>query len=162
MTDQLRECIESLPGAVIIIGMGNRDRADDGVGLELAKRLKKKYPNRVFSEEDKSVEGIVFEQIERKDMETILFIDATDFGGNPGDVKCFKAEDAQRFVPAISTHKVPITLLMEVVQQHGRKPLLLGIQPESLDFLGSMSPSMMKTLHDLEETFIRFFNEEYT
>jgi len=160
MINQLRECIETHPGAVIIIGMGNRDRADDGVGLELAQRLKKRYPNRVFSEEDKSVEGIVFEQMERKDVETILFIDATDFGGNPGDVQCFKSEDAQRFVPSFSTHKVPITLLMEVVEQHGKKPLLLGIQPESLDFLASMSPSMMKTLHGLEEAFLWFFNKE--
>ena len=160
MICKLRECIESRPGTVILVGMGNRDRADDGVGLELAKRLKKKYPNCVFSEEDKSVESIVFEQIERKDVETILFIDATDFGGNPGDVQCFKTEDAQRFVPAISTHKVPMTLLMDVIEQHGKRPLLLGIQPESLDFLGPMSPSMVAIIRRLEEAFIRFFNEE--
>ena len=160
MTYQISECIGTRPGAVILVGMGNRDRADDGVGLELAERLKKRYPNHVFSEEDKSVEGIVFEQMERQDIDTILFIDATDFGGNPGDVQCFRSEDAQRFVPSFSTHKVPITLLMEVVEQHGKKPLLLGIQPESLDFLASMSPSMEEILRRLEEEFIRFFNEE--
>ena len=157
---QILECIETHPGAVILVGMGNRDRADDGVGLELAEKLKDRYPNRVFSEQEKSVEGIVFEQVDRKDVETILFIDATDFGGSPGDVQCFKAEDAQRFVPAISTHKVPMTLLMEVIEQHGKRPLLLGIQPESLDFLGPMSPSIVTTLHRLEEAFLRFFNEE--
>jgi len=144
------------PRSTVIVGLGNLDRADDGAGIVLAEQLKVHYSDQVFSEKEQSVESIVLYLLERNDAETFLFIDSADFGGRPGEVKIFQVEDAKRFVPAFSTHKVPIALLMELLAQRGKKPILLGIQPESLEFLGKMSISVEKRLVLLEKLLKRF------
>ena len=149
-----------IPRSVVIIGLGNLDRADDGLGITLAVRLKDRYPGHVFSEKEKSVEEIVFELLERKDIRAFLFVDATDFGGKPGEVRLFSAEDTERFVPSFSTHKVPITHLMELILQRGKRPFLLGVQPGSLEFFGKMSPSAQNALDRLEKDLNRFLDRK--
>lgn len=148
------------PDTLALIGMGNPDRADDGFGIELARRLKVHFPDQVFSEQEKSVEGIVLDLLGCERFDVFLLIDATDFGGEPGEVQFFSVEDAKRFVPAFSTHKVPITLLMEMVRQHGKKSFLLGLQPESLEFFGEMSPIVIDVLNDLEKVFHTFLGRK--
>jgi hydrogenase maturation protease len=143
----------------LVIGLGNRDRADDGIGLELANRLKERFPGRVLSEEDRSVEGIVLENLDRADIQTFVFVDATSFGQEPGELKWFSMEDASRFVPALSTHKVPMSLLMETISNHEKDAYLLGIQPQSLEFMGPMSSAIKKILEELEKGMILLLNE---
>jgi len=139
-----------------VIGLGNPDRADDGAGIVIASKLKEKYPQSVFLETDRSVEGIVLELLERNSIKTFLFLDASDFGGKPGEIKLFSHEDAKRFIPAVSTHKVPITFLIEIILKQGRKAFLLGIQPGSLEFMGKISPAVEKTVSILENLLIKF------
>lgn len=143
------------PGTIAIIGLGNIDRSDDGFGIELARRLSGRWPGPVFSEDKKSVEGIVFDIVERKGVDIILFIDAVDFGGSPGDLRLFHHEDAERFLPSFSTHKVPIALLMGVIAQHGKKPYLLGCQPESLAFMGNISTVVSDAMSALKELMLQ-------
>lgn len=145
------------PGSVVLIGLGNPDRGDDGFGIDLVGRLKSCCPDRVFSEREKSVEGIVVELLEREEIDTFVFVDATDFGGNPGELKIFTAEDVDRFVPALSTHKVNISILIQLIQQHGRKPFLIGIQPKSVAFMEEMSPEIKKVIDWLEASLHKFF-----
>src|SRR4030042_252830 len=73
------------PGSMIIIGLGNPDRADDGAGIQLAGLLEKRFPDQVFSERERSVEGLVLEHIEAQKTETILFVDAASFSPVPGE-----------------------------------------------------------------------------
>ncbi|MFH1941259.1 MAG: hydrogenase maturation protease [bacterium] len=162
---KLNDIISSLrasvsPDSVVMIGLGNRDRSDDGFGLELARRLKERFAERIFSEDEKSVEGIVLELIEREDVQTFLFVDATDFSGGPGEVRLFTDNDGEQFVPSFSTHKVPISLLIEIIRQHGKKFLLLGVQPESTQLFGGFSRSILDVMDRLEEEFVQFFNEK--
>jgi hydrogenase maturation protease len=137
--------------SIAVIGLGNPDRADDGLGIILSEKLQRKYPERVFSERQRSVEGIVINLLERKEIDTFIFVDATDFGGEPGETKLFTAIDMERFMPAFSTHKVPISMLMDLIVQQGKKPILLGVQPGSVELLGEMSPGVLKTMKDLEK-----------
>jgi hydrogenase 3 maturation protease len=143
---------------IAVVGLGNEDRADDGFGLHLARRLKDQWPGPVFSEEKRSAEGIVFDIHEREDIDVILFVDAMDFGGKPGDVKLFDVEDAKRFVPTFSTHKVPITLLMGTLVQYGKKPFVMGFQPARLDLFQSMSSVAQTALDGVEESLLRALN----
>ena len=137
--------------SIVIIGLGNPDRADDGIGIALAEKLRERFPGRSFSEQDRSVESIVIDCIENNRVGVILFIDATDFGGEPGEIRLFTLKETERFVPSFSTHKVPITLLMGLVNQKNKKSFLLGIQPQSIGFLGKMSPIIETRLHELDK-----------
>lgn len=145
-------CSESL----VVIGLGNPDRADDGIGIELVSRLRAHFPEQVFLETEQSVESLVSRFLDKEEIDTIVFVDASDFGGVPGEVKFFKAEDTERFVPAISTHKVPITILMRLIQEKGKIPILLGVQPVSVEFFRKMSSPVKSTLCMIERAFILF------
>jgi hydrogenase maturation protease len=128
---------------LVIVGIGNSERGDDGCGLQIAFQLKARSQKRAFLETEKSVESFVQDFIEDESIETILFIDATDFGGKPGvEFQLFTAAGAKRFVSGVSTHKVPITLLIGLIRQRGKTFYLLGFQPGNLEFLGKMSPAV--------------------
>ena len=148
----LKEAIRR--GSLAVVGMGNRDRADDGLGLDLAERLKDRRSGLVFSEEERGVEGIVFDLIERDDVDTVVFVDAANFGGQTGELRLFDVHDAERFIPSFSTHKVPITLLMGLVDQKGKTPYLLGVQPKDTTLFSPMTSIVASRLDDLIRVFL--------
>ena len=145
------------PGSLAVIGLGNEDRADDGFGIALASGLKELFPDRVYSERERSVEALVFDLLERDEIKTILFVDVADFGAEPGVISLFDMESAVHFVPPISTHKVPMTFLMNILCERKKTPFILGVQPMSLTFMGRMSEPVQEALSILHEFFIRFF-----
>ena len=148
------DCLRRNSAAVI--GLGNPDRADDAVGILIAARCKTLFPDRVFMETDVSVEGTVLRILENRSIESVWFLDAVDFGGAAGEIRKFDIEDADQFVPAISTHKVPMTLLMNLLKQHGKEAFLLGVQPCTIDFLGEMSGGIKKVVSGVEEYLSEF------
>jgi hydrogenase maturation protease len=137
-----------------VIGLGNPDRADDAVGILLAAKCKTVFPDRVFLETETSVEGAVLRILDDRSIGLVWFVDAVGFGGAAGEIRKFEVQDADQFVPAISTHKVPMSLLMNLLAQHGKTAFLLGIQPGILDFMGKMSDSVSKVISDAERYLI--------
>ena len=146
------------PESVALIGLGNEDRADDGFGIMLASRIKDRFPDHVYSEKDRSVEGLVFDLLERPDIRNILFVDLADFGGSPGELSLFDGESAEQFIPVFSTHKVPIVFLIQMVIQQNKTPYILGVQPLSVTFIGTMSEPVALRLNELEEFFIGYWS----
>ena len=142
--------------SMAVIGLGNLDRADDGVGLALVSRLQVYLPERIFLETEHNVEALVLRLLDREDIQTILFIDATHFGGEPGHVRFFRVENSRQFFPVVSTHQVPLSLLMNMIVDHGKLPFLLGIQPKSVQLFGPMSLEVQETMNLLEKVIIEF------
>ena len=143
-----------LKESVAVIGLGNPDRADDGVGIVLASILKTHFPDRIFLETERHVEQLVLDLIENPNIKTILFVDAVDFGGPGGTIKQFGVEESRRFMPSVSTHRVPIGFLMHLLTQEGKIAYLIGVQPESLELMGEMSPSVEKTVSKIAKGII--------
>ena len=129
------------------IGLGNRDRGDDAVGLRFVDDLRQLNPNFFFSEED-GLEKAVLEVIKRKDVHNVVFVDVCDMGSEPGKINLLQAEDVKE---SVTTHKVPIAVLMALLKKEGKNPLLLGIQPESLEFEGDISNTMKDSLKNIED-----------
>jgi hydrogenase maturation protease len=144
----------ALSRGTLVIGLGNPDRADDGAGTAIVSHWKARLKERAFFDTETSAETAVFEGLEVPDTEVFLFVDAADFGGRPGEIRVFGAAESARFQPAISTHKVPIDLLMQMIRSRGRQAYLLGIQPGSLELFGRMTEgvaeavALLKTLLD--------------
>ncbi len=153
--DLLQECGD--PASVALIGLGNSDRADDGIGIGVAEALCDQFPQNVFSENRRTLEGIVFDLVEREEIRIILFLDATHFSGEPGSIQLFNNDDAQSFTSSFTTHKVPITLLMDVIQQKGKESYLIGIQPGTLHMLAPMSNAVQETFTGLTALFESFY-----
>jgi len=133
------------------IGLGNRDKGDDAVGLEIIDRLSHLNKGRFYSEEQ-GLESSILGIMKIKDIHNIIFIDACDLDSEPGEICLVRNEgvDDRR----ISTHKHPISLLMALLEKEGKKSYLLGIQPESVErknaFSESVSSSCKKIIEAIE------------
>lgn len=137
-----------LKGKVIVLGIGNTLRSDDGVGSILASRLKSKVPFTVW-DVGVSPENYL-EKIVREKPDSVVIIDAVDFGGTPGEFKALEAEEVKT-ANLFSTHNASISLLINYLQSQIKVDIIiLIIQPKSLVFGETLSPEVAKTLAELE------------
>ncbi len=130
----------------VVVGLGNPDRADDGAGIEIVSKWKARLGRRAFLDTETSAETIVLDHLSDPDADVFLFVDAADFGGKPGDFRLFGIGDQELFRPALSTHQVPMDLLMGLIASRRKDVFLLGIQPGSLEPLGGMTPEVSETV----------------
>jgi hydrogenase maturation protease len=140
----------ALSRTTVVIGLGNPDRADDGAGIEIVSHWKARLKERAFFDTETSAETAVFDGLEDPEAEVFLFVDAADFGGEPGEIRLFGREETDRFQPAISTHKVPIGLLTQMIRSRGRQAYLLGIQPGSVELFGGMTGGVREAVKTLQ------------
>ncbi|MEO0089273.1 MAG: hydrogenase maturation protease [candidate division WOR-3 bacterium] len=135
---------------VLVVGIGNRDRGDDGIGSLIAERLIKEGFKNVLDCE-RTPENYLSKIIEKKP-EKIIFIDACDFGGKIGEVRIFKKEEWENFKKfSLSTHTLPISLLLSLIEKLINSEIyLLGIQVKETNF----SQSLSKELNNLFEEIV--------
>jgi hydrogenase 3 maturation protease len=142
-----------LSGKVLILGIGNTLRSDDGIGSILAVRIQGKVPHIVY-DAGSSPENYLGKIIKDKP-DTILLIDAVDFGGKAGEIRMLEGEDIQT-VNFFSTHDASISLAIDYLKKSLGKVdiFILAIQPKVLAFGDKLSPEITGTLKEIEEWFI--------
>jgi len=145
-------------GSVRIFGLGNPYRGDDAAGLVLADRLKQRFPGRVFSESATSPEAWVLAAADDASVGTVLFVDAADFGGIPGEARLFDSDSAARFIPALSSHQAPLGLFFEWLGEKGKRGFLIGLQPAALSFGNPLSIPVSEALGLLEQNLFSFLS----
>ncbi|MFO8078091.1 MAG: hydrogenase 3 maturation endopeptidase HyCI [Thermoplasmatota archaeon] len=119
----------------LIVCIGNRDGGDDAVGPFIADQLKTKNLDDV----DVLDVGIAPENftdvIKRKKPDILLLVDAVDMGLKPGEIR--QVSKGHLGVMHISTHGIPLSLLMTYFERYIDTVLLFGIQPKQMK--GSMT-----------------------
>jgi len=142
-----------LSGKVIILGIGNTLRSDDGAGSILANRIKDKVHFQVF-DSGPTPENYL-EKIIKENPDNILILDAADFGGSPGEYRVIEAEEL-RTVNFFSTHNASITLTINYLKNSIKADIIiLIIQPKTIAFSDILSEEVSKTLDFLEGWFSR-------
>lgn len=142
---------QHLSGKVVIAGIGNTFRSDDGIGSLLAQRLKDKIPYTVFdvaSSPENYLGKIIKEQ-----PDNIILIDAVDFGGSPGEFREIDAEEVKT-TNLFATHNSSIALVINYLQSNITADIIvLIIQPKILSLGDNLSPEVAHTLEKLEHWF---------
>ena len=65
--------------------------------------------------------------------DTVLFLDAVECGAAPGAVVLLDAAEMASRFPQVSTHRISLGLLAQMIEANGRTRVwLLGVQPASL------------------------------
>jgi hydrogenase 3 maturation protease len=139
---------EFLKGAkrVVVVGVGNEMRGDDGAGVALARKLKK-IKKLTAIEGGVAPENITI-KIKRLKPSHLIFVDAADFGGKPGEV--IVADPSAIIGKTVSTHTLPLSLMAEYLKHEtGARILVLGIQPEHAIFGCEMSQPVKKAVEKL-------------
>lgn len=140
-----------LSGKVVIMGIGNTLRNDDGIGSILAERIKDRVPYLVY-DAGPSPENYLGKIIKDKP-DNIVIIDAVDFGGKPGEFRVVEGDDIKT-VNLFSTHNASISLTINYLQSHLKVDIIiLIIQPKNIGFGDKLSPEITGTINELEHWF---------
>ena len=142
------DLIAFLKGRVCILGFGNRLWRDDGVGSCIAEALQD-CPN-LDSVDGGFVPENHLEVVASKNPDTILMIDAADFGGEPGEVRLLQPGEVA--LAGISTHAGSPQMLGKYLEARtGARVALLAIQPKDTSEGNELSPEVSATLKELVE-----------
>ena len=145
-----------LQGRAAVVGVGNVARGDDGVGVRLAELIRElrlplaglrvvvagSSPERILT----ALSGGEFAHV--------LFLDAVEFGGEPGAVILLDSAGMIARWPQISTHQLSLGLLAQMIEAGGAtKAWLLGVQPASLSTGAGLSPKVQAAAELLADLF---------
>ncbi|MBI5838701.1 MAG: hydrogenase 3 maturation endopeptidase HyCI [Chloroflexi bacterium] len=139
---------------VLLLGVGNRLRGDDGIGSYLVKRLKKKVNIPLIDAGD--VPENYIGPIETSGANLVLIVDAADFGANPGEITLVELNQLKDF--GVSTHSANLALLFKVIPKEKRPDaLLVAVQPKSTETGRGLSEAVRESLDGLEHLFLQLF-----
>ena len=147
LRSRIRSCGE---GRVCLMGVGNPERGDDGLGVRLAQELA------LLGVPDVVVAGTEPERfmgrVAEGGYDHLILLDAVDFGGAPGSAVWLDRHALASRCPQVSTHRLSLGLLAQWVESGGKtRAWLLGVQPQSLGPAGRLSPAVQRTLEILRD-----------
>jgi len=145
-----------LKGRVLLIGAGNTLRGDDGAGPAVIAQLEGKVNASLLDVGE--VPESYFSRIFEAQADTIVFLDAANFGGAPGDLAVLEPEDLAGC--SISTHQMPVDLFFRYIRQNSAAGMFaLGIQPAQIGFGEPMSAAVAEAVQALAELLQRLLTE---
>jgi hydrogenase 3 maturation protease len=146
-----------LKGRVIIMGVGNPLRSDDGVGPALVQELRKSLPKEktgvTLIDAGEVPENYLTPVINLKP-DTILIIDAADFQSHPGDARIVDSTEVKNM--GLSTHNASLAMIMDLLKEEtGASIHLLGIQPMRTHLGVGFSDEIKKTVEEISNIIIK-------
>jgi hydrogenase 3 maturation protease len=147
-TDIRTELSRRFKGSVLLIGTGNTLRGDDGAGPALIALLEGKVAASLLDAGE--VPESYFSRIQAAKADTIVVIDAANFGAAPGDLAVLEAEAIAEC--GTSTHQMPLNLFFRFIKGNSNTEIFaVGIQPAQIGFGESMSPAVAASVQALAE-----------
>ena len=123
-------------GTVVVVGIGNTLMADDGAGSLVAERLRERYPDVVFDAALAPENYLA--PIRRAAPDAVVLVDASDFGGSPGEVRTATADDVEGLM--LGTHAAPLSMFMKMIDHEtGADVRLVAIQAADTAFGADMT-----------------------
>lgn len=144
----IEELAAGLSGKAVVVGVGQLGHGDDGAGILVARMLAESGIVQVV--ESGNTPELDTWRIREMAPDYVLFIDAVDFNGSPGDVALLHSSELN--ASGLDTHRAPLKLTMEYLESElGCKCRLLAIQPFSVRYGAPMS-------EDVKRSAINIFN----
>ena len=146
LTTSLRDLLR---GRVCIVGVGNRQRGDDGAGPRVIDG-RRPAAGGVWLDAGIVPENFL-EPIARTNPDTVLIVDAVDFGGLPG--VCRLMDAAAMHTAAVSTHAGSLSLLSDYLSARtGARIKVMAIQPETIEVREGLSQAVEESVLQLTAT----------
>lgn len=158
LEQELRDYLGEGERRVVLMGVGNPMRGDDGVGVAVIQRLQNMGLPNVLLLNAETVPESYLGKVESHEPTHVLLVDAANFGGRPGETKLIDSEHIGG--QAVSTHKLPLTLSIGYIENSlGIRVLLLGVQPKTVTFGEDMTPELAEASKRIAETLHRILSE---
>jgi len=116
--------------------IGNRDGGDDGVGPYIADKLRDEFTVLDCGVVPENYTSVV----KKQNPENLIIIDAIEMGLSAGEIRIVPNEKIG--VMHISTHGIPISVLIKYLSQYVKNIVLIGVQPKTMS--GKMNQEVIK------------------
>ncbi len=154
----LRDYFGDGENRVVLVGVGNPMRADDGVGSKIIELLQKRRLENVMLINAETVPEAFTGKVEKYKPTHVMLIDAANFRGQVGETRLITG--AQIGGQALSTHSLPLSLFISYIEKSIDVPvILLGIQPKTIDFDMPMSREIEEAAVSIADTLIQILSE---
>jgi len=151
--NQLAKFKDVLRGKVLIVGIGNPLRADDGVGPEIIRRLRGRLPSSLLFDVGEVPENYL-EKLVKENPDTIVLIDAVQFDSKPGTVRIIEKDNITN--ESLSTHRISLSMVKDYLEKETCADIfLLGIQPETIKLGKGISEPVRKSLEKIVDMIER-------
>ena len=139
-------------GRTCVVGVGNRMKADDAAGPILIDRLRGSSGAHLV-DAGPAPENFL-EKIVRLRPDTVLIVDAIDWGAVPGSIAVFRPE--QLAAGGISTHALSLNMVCDYLAARGcPRVALVGIQPGEARMEREPSRSVLRAVNALAGALAR-------
>ncbi len=112
-----------------VVGIGNVIKGDDGAGCLVVEKLGADFsmPTVDCAEVPENYGGWV----ERRELEAVVYVDAVEFAGEPGEVRIIPLEKMMQ--SATSTHHLSLHYMIKFLKDEWTgDAIMVGIQPVSM------------------------------
>lgn len=134
---------------LIILGVGNELKSDDGVGPFIINKLIEENfeKDNVLLINSKTVPENYTGKIRKEQPSHVIIVDACLMGAQPGDIKIVDEKDFVNI--GISTHSMSLSYFVKYLQKSmDFKIIFVGIEPETMDWGENPTLNVEKTAYD--------------
>ena len=110
----------------LIICIGNREGGDDSIGPYIADKLKDKFTVVDCGTTPENYTSVV----KKHNPKNLIIIDAVEMSLKPGEIRIIPKEKIG--VMTISTHGIPVSVLISYFEQYVENIVFIGIQPKTM------------------------------
>jgi len=129
----------------LIMCIGNGAGGDDAVGPYIADKLKKLEINNLFVVDCGTNPENFTSVVKKKNPDILIIIDAVDMNLGYGQIRLVSKDKIGKF--CISTHGIPISLIIEYLEKYVKNIFFVGVQPKTMD--GEMTDKIKKSADKL-------------
>jgi hydrogenase maturation protease len=144
--------------SVLVIGLGNPLRRDDGVGCRVAEVLMRQdLPPNVEVLDGGAIGLELLDLMEGR--ERVILVDAAEMGRKPGEFVRFTPDDAflSSESDSFSFHRAGLADVLALADALGRtvpKVVVFGVQPEEVGWKEGLSPAVEAVLSPLTDAVL--------
>jgi len=129
---------------VVILGVGNDLKADDGIGIHVAKSFRPWKETESMVVATDIPENWIY-KITRFRPDVVVIVDSADFGKRPGSFRILEEDELSGFVT--STHNIPLKIFIkEIKRSCNPRIYFIGIQPKELGFGKGLSREVKNSI----------------
>lgn len=136
-----------LKGRVVIVGIGNVMKADDGFGPALIERLSARLKKSICIDAGTTPENCIG-KILKENPDVILLVDAAHINLEPGRYKILEKDEILK--SGLTTHDISPKMFIEYLEDQTKAPIyLLAVQPKDLSLANTMSKGVKDALSEI-------------
>ncbi len=140
----------SKASVVVLVGVGSDLRGDDAAGLLVAQKLANSQTRKLVTLIGGTAPENLTGEIKRLKPSHLIVVDSADLRAAPGTIQVVGY--GQIGGHSFSTHSSPLKLMIDfLLADISFEPIVIGIQPKSLEFGAPVSPEVLQAVGEVAE-----------